>query len=63
MCVLHGVVCHVWDVHYVCVHTVEEKALGIFRVWKPIQSVYEIKTNVEEVKDWLMDKYQYFISV
>ena len=33
MHVLHGVVCrvwlYVWDVHYVCVHMVEGKALGV----------------------------------
>ena len=39
--VLHGFVCHVWfyvyDSHYVYVQMVEEKSLGDFRVWKPIQ--------------------------
>ena len=43
--------CRVWfyvcGAHYVYVHMVEEKELGVFRVWKPIQSVYEIKTKVE----------------
>jgi hypothetical protein len=39
--VLHGVVCRVWlyvcDAHYVYVHMVEEKALGVCRVWQPIR--------------------------
>ena len=38
--VLHGVVCHVWSyvfyAHYVYVHLVEEKALGLCQVWKLI---------------------------
>jgi len=38
--VLHGVVCHVWlhmcDAHYVYVHMVEEKALGVCWVWQLI---------------------------
>jgi len=49
--VLHGVECHVWlyvyDEHYVYAHIVEEKALGICWVWKPIWSAYGIKTKVE----------------
>lgn len=59
---MHGVVFHVCDSHYVYVHMIEEKALGVCRVWQPIQSVHRIKTKVEE-KDSLKDKYQYFISV
>ena len=51
MHVLHGVVCHVWlyvcDAHYVYVHLVEEKALGVCQVWKPILCVYEIRTKAE----------------
>ena len=66
MHVLHGVVCCVWlyvcDAHYVYVHMVEEKAMGVCQMWQPIQSAYKIKTKVE-AKDWLKDKYQYFISV
>ena len=50
------------DVHYVYVHMVEEKALGVFCVWKPIPSAYGIKTKVE-AKDWWKDNYQHFISV
>jgi len=65
MHVLHGLVCHVWlyvwDVHYVCVHMVEDKSLGVCRVQQPIQSGCEIRTKVE-AKDWLKDKYQNFIS-
>jgi len=49
--VLHGVVCRVWfsvcDAHYVYVYMVEEKALSVSQVWKPIHSVYRIKTKVE----------------
>lgn len=52
MHVLHGVVCHVslyvCDAHYVYVHMVEEKALGVCRVWKPIQCAYGIRTKVED---------------
>ena len=60
MHVLHGVVCHVYvsDAHYVYVHMVEEKALGVCLVWQSIQSAYWIKTKVEA-----KDKYQHFISV
>ena len=51
MHVLHGVVCRVWlcvcDAHYVYVHMVEEKALGVFRVQKPIWCAYIIRTKVE----------------
>ena len=40
MHVLHGVVCHVWlyvcDAHYMHVHMVEDKAMGVFQVWQPI---------------------------
>ena len=60
MHVLHGVVCRVWL--YVYVHMAEEKALGDCRVWQPIWCAYKIRTKVE-AKDWLKDKYQYFISV
>jgi len=49
--VLHGVVCQVWlygcDAHYVYVHMVEEKTLGVGRVWQPIQSAYKIRRKVE----------------
>jgi len=49
--VFHGVVCHVWpyvcDAHYVYVHLVEEKALGVSRVWQLIWCVYKIRTKVE----------------
>jgi len=38
--VLYGVVCHVWsyvcDAHYVYVHMVEDKALGVCLVWQLI---------------------------
>lgn len=61
MHVLHGIVCHMWfflcDAHYVYVHMVEEKELGVSWVWQPIQCVYRIRTKVE-VKDQLKDKYQ-----
>ena len=50
------------DAHYVYVNMVEDKALGVFLVWQPIQSMNGIKTKVE-AKDWLKDKYQYFISI
>lgn len=43
-------------------HMVEEKALGVCLVWQPIQSEYGIKTKVE-AKDFLKDKYQYFLSI
>ena len=63
---LHGVLCRVWlyacGAHYVYVNMVEEKELGVYRVWKMIWSAYKIKTTIE-AKEWLMDKYQYFISV
>ena len=63
---MHGVVCHVWlyvcDAHYVYVHMVEEKALGVFRVWQLIQCAYRTRTKVE-AKDQLKDKYQYLISI
>ena len=43
--VLCGVIRHVWlyvyDAHYVYVYMVEEKALGVFRVWQPIQCAYK----------------------
>ena len=38
---------YVCDAHYMYVHMVEEKALGVCQVWKPIQSAYEIKRKVE----------------
>ena len=43
------VVCrlYVCDVHYMYVHMVEEKALVVCRVWKPIQSTYKIRTKVK----------------
>ncbi len=51
MHVLHDVVCRVWlyvcDAHYVYVHMVEEKALGVCLVWQPIWSAYGIKTKVK----------------
>ena len=51
MHVFHGVVCRVWlyvcDAHYVNVHMVEDKVLGVFRVCKLIQCVYRIRTKVE----------------
>ena len=50
------------DAHYVYVHMVEEKALGVCWVWKSIRGVYRIKTKVE-AKYRLKDKYQYFILV
>jgi len=49
--VLHGVVSHVWlyvcDAHYVYVYMVEEKTLGVCRVWQSIWTAYRIKTKVE----------------
>jgi len=49
--VFHGIVCHVClyvcDAHYVYVHMVEEKELGLRRVWKMIWSKYRIRTKVE----------------
>ena len=48
--------------HYVYVHMVIEKKLGVCRVWQSIQSAYGIKTKIE-FKDWLKDKYRYFVSV
>jgi len=49
--VLHDVVCHVWlymcDAHYVYVHMVEEKALGVFQVWQSIRCACGIRTRVE----------------
>ena len=66
MHVLHSIVCRVWlyvcDAHYVYVHMVEENALGVCWVWKQIQSAYWISKKLED-KDWLKDKYQYFISL
>lgn len=51
MHVLYGVVCrvwlYVWGLHYVYVDMIEEKALGVCRVWKPIQSAYGIRTKAE----------------
>ena len=35
------------DAHYVYVHMVEEKQLGVCLVWKSIRSAYRIKTKVE----------------
>ena len=52
----------VCDAHYVNVYMVEEKELIVYWVWKTIRCVYRIKKNVED-KDWLKDKYQYFISI
>ena len=37
---------YVHDAHYVYVHMVEEKALGVFQVWQPIQSACVIRTKV-----------------
>jgi len=49
--VLHGVVCrvclYVCHAHYVYVHLVEDKELGVCQVWQLIQSAYRIKTKVE----------------
>ena len=49
--VLDGVVCCVWlhvcDAHYVYVYMVEEKALGVCRVWQSIRCAYGINTKVE----------------
>ena len=51
MHVLHGVVClvslYVCHAHYVYVHMVEEKALGVCQVSKPIWCMYRIRTKVE----------------
>ena len=51
MHVFHGVVCCVWlngcDEHYVYVHMVEEKALGVCQLWKLIWSAYGIRKKVE----------------
>ena len=51
MHVLHSVVCPVWlyvcNAHYVYVHMVEDKALSVFQVWKPIRCTYEIRKKVE----------------
>jgi len=55
-------VVNVCDAHYVYVDLVEEKALGVYRVWKLIWSVYRIKTKVE-ANALLKDKYLYFTSV
>ena len=38
---------YVCDAHYVYVHMVEEKELGVCLVWQPIRSAYEINTNIE----------------
>ncbi len=35
------------DAQYVYVHMVEEKALGVCRVWQSIESAYVIKTKLE----------------
>jgi len=44
MHVFHGVACRMWsyacDAHYVYVHLMEEKALDVCWVWKPIWCVY-----------------------
>jgi len=54
MHVLHGVVCcvllYVWNVNYVYVHIVEEKALGVCHVWKLIRGAYRIRKK-EKSKD------------
>ena len=51
MHVLYGVVFHVClyvcDAHYVYVHMVEEKGLGVCRVWQSNQCAYVIRTKVE----------------
>ena len=36
MGVISRVWLYMWDVHYVYVHMIEEKALGVCGVWKPI---------------------------
>ena len=49
MHIFYGVVCCVWlyvrDAHYVYVNMVEEKVLGVFRVWQLIWCAYEIRTK------------------
>lgn len=51
MHVLHGIVCRLWlyvvSAHYVYVNMVKEKVLGVCLVWKLIQTMYEIRKNVE----------------
>ena len=51
MHVFHGIVCDVWlyvcDAHCMYVHMVEENAVGVCCVWKPIRSAYGIKAKVE----------------
>jgi len=39
--------CVVYMRYYVYVHMVEEKALGVCRVWQPIRGAYKIRTKVE----------------
>ena len=46
-CCMSCVVVCLCDPHYVYVHMVEEKALGVCWVWKPIQSAYKINIKVE----------------
>jgi len=38
---------YICDEHYVYVHMVKEKALGVFWVWQPIQCMYGIRTKIE----------------
>ena len=49
-------VLYVCDEHYVYVHMVEEKELGVWRVGQPIQYALGIKTKVE-TNNRLKDKY------
>ena len=53
---------YVCDAHYVSMHMVEEKELGVCWVWQPIWSAYRIKRKVE-AKNWKKDKYHHFISI